>query len=90
MVVDTSSAKAAKGLLKGYTTQSLFYFKVLFQREHFEDLGKEGRIILKWQSHNRIGWCETDKSGSGQGPLINIYEHKNARMGSTKLEEFLY
>jgi hypothetical protein len=49
-VVDTSSAKASKGHLTGYTTHSLFYFKVLFQREHFEDLGKEGRIILKSQS----------------------------------------
>jgi hypothetical protein len=50
MVVDKSSTKAAKGHLTGYTTHSLFYFKLLFQRDHFEDLDKEGRIILKWQS----------------------------------------
>jgi hypothetical protein len=46
--VNTSSATAAKGHPTGYTTQSLFYFILLFQREHFEDPGREERIILKW------------------------------------------
>jgi hypothetical protein len=34
-------------------------------RDHSEDLGVDGRIILKWMLRNMVGECGMDSSGSG-------------------------
>jgi hypothetical protein len=38
---------------------------------------------------NRVGRCELDASGSGQGPMAGSCEHGNEPMGSIKGQEFL-
>jgi hypothetical protein len=38
------------------------------ERDHFEDLGIEGKIILKWGSLMVI-WRGLDSSSSGQGQV---------------------
>jgi hypothetical protein len=39
----------------------------LKERDHAEDLSVDGKIILELYTGNRIGRCEVDASGSGQG-----------------------
>jgi hypothetical protein len=41
-----------------------FWLEGLKERDYFEDLGVDGRIILKWNL-NRIGWLGLDLSESG-------------------------
>jgi hypothetical protein len=38
---------------------------------------------------NRVGRCELDSSGSGQGPVAGCCEHGNELPGSIKCEEYL-
>jgi hypothetical protein len=36
-------------------------------KDHSEDIGIDGRIILEWILGNRVGKFELDSSGSGLG-----------------------
>lgn len=40
---------------------------------HLRDLGKDGRIILRWVLDSVVWVCELDSSRSGQGPLNTVF-----------------
>jgi hypothetical protein len=54
-----------------------FSLENLKRREHSEDLGVDGRIILKLSSGNRFAGFGLNSSGSGQGPVACSCEHGN-------------
>jgi hypothetical protein len=58
-------------------------------RDHAEDLGVDGRIILERIMENRVGEYGLDSSGSGCGPVAGCCEHGNEPSGSVKGREFL-
>jgi hypothetical protein len=45
----------------------MFYWGNLREINHLEDLGLDGRIILKRMLRTYDVWCGLDRSGSGQG-----------------------
>jgi hypothetical protein len=53
-------------------------------RGHWEDLGVDGRITLRWTWGDRDWWCELDPAGSGEGPVAGFCEHGNELSGSMK------
>jgi hypothetical protein len=59
------------------------------KRDHLEDLGLDGRIILKriFRKWNGEAWAEL--SGSGQGEVVGACQCANGTYGSIKLKEFL-
>jgi len=42
---------------------TIFWLENLKGRDHSEDLGVDGRIILEWIFENRVGGCGLDASG---------------------------
>jgi hypothetical protein len=58
-------------------------------RDHSEDQGVNGRIILKWIKRNRVGGYGLDSSGSEQGPVASSCENGNELPGSIKGGIFL-
>jgi hypothetical protein len=58
-----------------------FWLRSLKGRDHSEDQGVHGRIILKWPLGNRVGVCRLDSSGSGQEPVPGSCEHDNKPLG---------
>jgi hypothetical protein len=47
------------------STAYKFWSGNLKGRNHLEDLGVDGRILLEWIFGNRVGGCGMDSSGSG-------------------------
>jgi hypothetical protein len=58
-------------------------------RHHSEDLGVGGRIIFHCNLINGVGSCGLDSSASGQGPVVDSYEHDNELSSFLKGREFL-
>jgi hypothetical protein len=55
------------------------------RRDYYQDLGVEGRVILKWIGCDR----GLDPSSSGQGKVAGCCEHGNELLVSIKRGEFL-
>jgi hypothetical protein len=58
-------------------------------RDHLEDVGVDGRIILDGSKGDRVRRCGLDLSGLGYGPVASCYEHGNVPSGSMKGGKFL-
>jgi hypothetical protein len=67
---------------------TIFLLENLKGRNHLEDLGVDGRKILKWMFGKQVG-CGLDESGSGQGPVAGPGEHGNELSDFIKGREFL-
>jgi hypothetical protein len=53
-------------------------------RDHSEDLGTGGRIILTWILGKQGCRCEMDSSDSAKGPMVGSCKNGNKPLGSTK------
>jgi hypothetical protein len=56
--------------------------------QHFEGVGTDGRIILKWTLLENGQDVEMRVNCSGQGPMVNISVHGNENVGKIKKHEF--
>jgi hypothetical protein len=66
-----------------------FLLENLIIRDHSEDLGIDGRIILACILEKWVGSCGLDASDSGQGPVADSCEHAAGPSGSIKVRDFL-
>jgi hypothetical protein len=66
-----------------------FWFKNPKGRDHLEDIGVGGKIILEYILGNGVGRCGLDSSGSGQGPFVGSCEQSNEPSGSIKGRKFI-
>jgi hypothetical protein len=57
-------------------------------KNHLEDLGIGGRIVLKQISEKYSVRCGLDASGSGQGLVVGCCKHSNKPWDLIKGEEF--
>jgi hypothetical protein len=62
---------------------------VVAWRDHSEDLGIDGKIVLKWIVGKYVGKYELDPSGSGEGLVAGCYDHANESSGFMKFGVFL-
>jgi hypothetical protein len=67
-----------------------FLLKNLKGRDHSEDLGRDGKIILEWilGKQGGKGWNEFIWLKTGE-PVVGPCEHGNEALGSIKGKEFL-
>jgi len=80
-------ACSTMGRGEGYTG---FWWGKLRERNHLEDPGVDGRIILRWIFRNwDVEWHGLDRAGSGQGQMAGTCECGNELSGSIKCGEFL-
>jgi hypothetical protein len=63
-----------------------FWLGNLKGRDHSEDLGVDGRVILELILGKRSGRCGMDAYGSGYEPVADSCEHGNEPSGSIKDE----
>jgi hypothetical protein len=61
---------------------------ILVGRGHLEDIGIDGKLILKWILRKWDGWVLTGFMCLRQGPVESCCEHGNAYFGSIKIGEF--
>jgi len=61
-----------------------FFWGRLKERQHFEDLGVDGTIILQWIGRRGLG-----SYGSGQGQMAGCCEHDDEPSGSINAGNFL-
>jgi hypothetical protein len=50
-----------------------FWWGNLRERSHLEDLGVDGRIILRWIFSNWVVGYRLDRSGSGYGQVVGDF-----------------
>jgi hypothetical protein len=55
---------------------------------HSEDIGADGRIILKWILRDRTGERGLNSCGSGQWPVAGCFEHGDGCSCSIKYGTF--
>jgi hypothetical protein len=68
----------------------IFWLENLKGRDHLEDLGIDGKIILRLSEVNSMESCGLDSSVSEEGPVAGgSCEHDNERSVSIKFQEFL-
>jgi hypothetical protein len=69
---------------------SLFFLlEILKGRDHSEDLGIDGKIILEWILGKHGGKCGMDASGSGYGRMAGFCIHGDEPSSYIKGGEFL-
>jgi hypothetical protein len=56
-------------------------------RDHWEDLGIGGKIILRWTYGDRDRCGELDSAGSGYGPVAGFCEHGDEPSGSIRKQD---
>jgi hypothetical protein len=67
---------------------TIFWLENVRRRDHLEDLGVDGRIILEWILGNGMGNCRLDLSGLGLGPVTCSCEPGNELSVSIKGRKF--
>jgi hypothetical protein len=63
-----------------------FWSENLKERDRLENIGVDGRIMLKRILNKLGGGCGLHSSGSGYGPVVGWCEHSNEPFGSIKSE----
>jgi len=67
-----------------------FWWENLRERDHLEDPGVDGRIIIKLDMQKWRMWgCRLDRCGSEYGQVAGTCECGNEPSGSIKCGEFL-
>jgi hypothetical protein len=71
-------------------TYTGFWWGNLKERDHFEDLTVDGRIMLKGSSGSGMWGYGLDRAYSGWGQVVRSCECCNEPSGSIKCGEFIY
>jgi hypothetical protein len=69
---------------------TVFWFEHLYGRDHLEDVGIDGKIVMEWMLRKQVGWCRLDSPGLGQESVEGYCEYSNEPSNSVKREEFLH